>query len=45
MTQFKSNINGHVHANSLSDKWYYNACVEVNNFAPVPFDDIKLLFE
>lgn len=41
--KFKLNIHGHVHANSLSDKWYYNACVEVNNYTPIPFDEIKLL--
>ena len=41
--KFKLNIHGHIHANSLSDKWYYNACVETNNFALLPFDNIKLL--
>lgn len=39
--RFKMNIHGHVHANSISDSWYYNACVEVNNYAPIPFEDIK----
>lgn len=39
--KFKLNIHGHVHANSLTDKWYYNACVEVNNYAPIPFEEIK----
>ncbi len=40
-TRFKLNIHGHVHANSLSDNWYYNACVEVNHYAPVAFEEVK----
>ena len=40
-SKFKLNIHGHVHANSLTDPWYYNTCVEVNNYAPIPFEEIK----
>ena len=40
-SKFKLNIHGHVHANSLTDTWYYNTCVEVNNYAPIPFEEIK----
>lgn len=42
--QYKSKqttIHGHVHANRLTDPWYYNTCVEVNNYAPIPFEEIK----
>ena len=43
--RFKMNIHGHVHANSLTDKWYFNACVEVNGYKPIPFEDIKQIIQ
>lgn len=41
----KRNIHGHVHDNSVKrgmglDERYINACLEVNNFKPVKFQDI-----
>ena len=44
-SKFKLNIHGHVHANSLTDPWYYNTCVEVNNYVPIPFEDIKQIIQ
>lgn len=44
-SKFKLNIHGHVHANSLTDTWYYNTCVEVNNYAPIPFEEIKQIIQ
>lgn len=44
-SRFKANLHGHVHANSLSDTWYYNCCVEVNNYTPIPFDLIKQRYQ
>ena len=44
-SRFKLNIHGHVHANSLTDPWYYNTCVEVNNYVPIPFEDIKQIIQ
>ena len=43
--KFKLNIHGHVHANSLTDPWYYNTCVEVNTYVPIPFEDIKQIIQ
>lgn len=41
----KMNIHGHVHANSLKDKRYFNVSVENVDYTPVPFDEIKKLYE
>ena len=38
--RFIKNIHGHVHNNTLSDEWYVNASVEVNNYAPIPYEEI-----
>ena len=39
--RFVRNLHGHVHANTLRNKWYKNCCVEVNNYTPISFEDIK----
>ena len=45
--RFRGNIHGHVHGNFVPDQfgkpdpWYYNACVEVNDYRPVLFDVIR----
>ena len=40
-SRFVRNLHGHVHANTLKNKWYKNCCVEVNNYTPIAFEDIK----
>jgi len=48
--RWNGNIHGHLHSNivklpdSRPDPWYYNACVEVNDFTPVLLDTILLGF-
>ena len=37
----KPNIHGHTHTHVLPDKRYYNACVDVNDWGPVGFQDIR----
>ena len=41
--RFKGNLHGHIHANHLQDgdTWYWNCCVEVNDYTPISFDMIK----
>lgn len=39
--RFKANLHGHIHSNVIKDEWYYNCCVEMNNYTPIPFDLIK----
>jgi calcineurin-like phosphoesterase family protein len=34
------NIHGHVHTKTLPDKRYFNACVDVNDYKPVTFEQI-----
>lgn len=47
---YLGNVHGHLHSNfvldsnGLPDPKYFNACVEPNNFTPVPFDEIKAYF-
>lgn len=38
--RFIRNLHGHIHTSSLvpEDDWYRNCCVEVNNYAPIPFE-------
>ena len=38
------NIHGHIHGKTLDDNLYYNASVEVIDYTPVKFDDIKKSF-
>ena len=42
--RFVRNLHGHIHANTVlpEDNWYKNCCVEVNNYAPISFEEIKL---
>lgn len=41
----KGNVHGHVHLNSLPDRRYFNACVEMTNYAPVPIEFIFKYYE
>lgn len=48
--RYGGNVHGHLHChqvmdNGQSDKRYFNACLERNNFTPVPLDLIKTHFE
>ncbi len=35
------NVHGHIHSKEFKDERYVNVCVELHNYAPVLFDDIK----
>lgn len=37
----QANVHGHVHADSLDDAKYYNACVEVTDYQPQPLYLVK----
>lgn len=37
----EGNIHGHVHLRTLNDPRYFNACVEVINYTPKPFEEIE----
>lgn len=47
--RFKTNIHGHTHSNIITinnngkipDPWYRNVCVEVTNYRPINFSEIK----
>lgn len=47
--RFKRNIHGHTHSNFITlnndgkilDPWYKNCCVEVTNYRPIAFSEIK----
>jgi len=44
--RFQGNIHGHTHCHrmlndGIVDSWYQNMCVEVIDYMPVPFDDLK----
>ena len=39
--QDKKNIHGHVHEKSLDDYRYINVSMEVTNYTPINFEDIK----
>lgn len=51
--RFKRNLHGHTHQNKVMlinkdnlltkvpDDWYYNCCVELNNYSPIPFDLVR----
>ncbi len=41
--RFKFNIHGHLHNNQLKDPRFLNVCVEWTNYAPLAFDDLKLI--
>lgn len=48
LERWKLNVHGHLHSNYVmkdgeKDKRYFNACVEVNGFKPISFDDIQKL--
>lgn len=38
----KANVHGHIHRNPSPPGLYINACVEVRDYRPVPFEDIKV---
>lgn len=48
---YLGNVHGHLHSNLIRlvdgtpDPKYFNACVEVNNFTPVPLEEIKTHFK
>lgn len=47
---YLGNVHGHLHCHQIFDngdvdKRYFNACVERNDFTPVPFDKIKAHFK
>lgn len=48
---YKGNVHGHLHCHLIYtsegqvDTRYFNACVERNNFTPVPIDKIKQYFK
>lgn len=45
--RFLGNIHGHTHShrmkkvNGVIDYWYQSMCVELNDYSPVPFEDIE----
>jgi calcineurin-like phosphoesterase family protein len=41
----KGNVHGHVHLRSLKDPRYFNACVELNKYSPISFEQIKKYYE
>lgn len=42
--RFKGNVHGHVHCRSLEDPRYFNASVEVINYTPIAWEDLKKLW-
>jgi calcineurin-like phosphoesterase family protein len=34
------NLHGHTHGQVLSNPFYYNMCVELLDYTPMPYDDI-----
>ena len=47
---YKGNAHGHLHANEVMlngspDKRYFNTCVEMHNFFPVPLEEVKAAFK
>lgn len=41
LSRWKANIHGHTHANLIEDPRYYNVSVEVINYTPVDFEEIR----
>lgn len=39
------NVHGHLHQRILPDSRYYNACVEVQNYEPVLWDDLNAILD
>jgi calcineurin-like phosphoesterase family protein len=44
--RYKGNAHGHLHANETMlngqpDRRYFNSCVEMHNFFPVPWEEVK----
>ncbi len=39
--RFKANVHGHVHEKSYPDPFYINVSVEVINYTPIAFEDVK----
>ena len=47
---YKGNAHGHLHANEVMlngspDKRYFNTCVEMHDFFPVPLEEVKAAFK
>jgi calcineurin-like phosphoesterase family protein len=38
----KANLHGHIHQNQSPPGKYINCCVEVNNYEPIPLEELKL---
>jgi len=45
LSRWKANIHGHLHGNSLKDSRYKNVSVEVINYTPVDFEEIRSSYE
>jgi len=45
LSRWKANIHGHLHGNSLEDSRYKNVSVEVINYTPVNFEEIRSSYE
>lgn len=43
--RWKANLHGHVHSNSLEDKRYINVSVEMINYTPIDFEQIRSRYE
>lgn len=43
--RFVANVHGHMHANVLPDMWYFNVCVEVRDYTPMPWGMVKELID
>lgn len=44
LSRWKANIHGHLHANSLNDKRYFNVSVEQLNYKPIDFEEIRSFY-
>lgn len=45
LSRWKANIHGHLHGNSLNDPRYKNVSVEVVNYTPLDFEEIRSMYE
>lgn len=45
LNRWRGQVHGHTHSNSLTDPRYYNASVEVTDYTPVNFNDIRKYYE
>lgn len=45
LSRWKANIHGHLHGKSLEDFRYKNVSVEVVNYTPLDFEEIRSMYE